>query len=174
MLDAGCGAGRNSLFLAHEGCRVTGLDRSLQMVERGRAGARELGVEVAFLQGRLEALPLADASFRVAVCSNVLETMTEGAVRQAAGELGRVLQPEGYLLLVTAAQEGSEPGYGAGGLETADLPFKARLTTREELRRWFPAFELVELLHLQMEFPTTSPVRAQWAMVARRRGRERK
>src|SRR3990167_7042591 len=90
VLDAGCGAGRNSIFLASEGLRVTAIDQSAQMLARGAAAAHEAGVEVVFLQGRLEALPLADGSFDLLVCSNVVETMRTAAVQQAAREVWRV------------------------------------------------------------------------------------
>ena len=168
VLDAGCGAGRNSIFLASEGLRVTAIDQSPQMLARGVAAAHEAGVEVIFLRGRLEALPLADGAFDLLVCSNVVETMSIAAVQQAAREVWRVLRPEGRLLLVTAAQEGSDLDYNSEETPSPQTPFKARLSTKEELQRWFPGFRLEELLHLRLEFPASSPVRAQWALVARR------
>ena len=168
VLDAGCGAGRNSIFLASEGLRVTAIDQSPQMLARGVAAAHEAGVEAAFLRGRLEALPLADGSFDLLVCSNVVETMSLAAVQQAAREVWRVLRPEGHLLLVTAAQEGSDLDDTSEETPSPQTPFKARLSTKEELQRWFPGFRLEELLHLRLEFPASSPVRAQWALVARR------
>ena len=170
VLDAGCGAGRNSIFLASEGLRVTAIDQSPQMLARGAAAAHEAGVEAAFLRGRLESLPLADGAFDLLVCSNVVETMSLAAVQQAAREFWRVLRPEGHLLLVTAAQEGSDLDYTSEEAQTPQTPFKARLSNKEELQRWFPGFRLEELLHLRLEFPASSPVRAQWALVARRLG----
>lgn len=144
------------------------LDRSLQMLTRGKAHGREAGTEVGFLLGRVEALPLRDASFDLLVCTSVLEQMTVAIVRKAARDFWRVLRPGGHLLVVTVAQEGSEPDYAVQDPYDPNAPFKARLTTKGDLETWFSGFKVLELLHLRLEAPASAPVRAQWAMVARR------
>jgi SAM-dependent methyltransferase len=48
-LDIACGEGRNAIWLAQEGWDVTAFDFAAVAVERGRARAAELGVEVAWL-----------------------------------------------------------------------------------------------------------------------------
>lgn len=167
VLDAGCGSGRNSLFLAGAGMQVVGVDQSDGMLERAKAAVAETRCAVDLLQGELEALPFADGAFDVVICTSVLETMTREATSRAMQELGRVLKPAGYLLVVTTAAEGSEPGYNEEGPE--QTPLKARLSTREDLLIRSLNFDVVELLRLELVEPASAPVRTQWALVARRR-----
>jgi 2-polyprenyl-3-methyl-5-hydroxy-6-metoxy-1,4-benzoquinol methylase len=47
-LDIACGEGRNSLYLAQNGFRVTGLDISDTGIGKGQRRAKQLGVEVDF------------------------------------------------------------------------------------------------------------------------------
>lgn len=166
-LDAGCGGGRNSLFLAGAGMQVVGVDQSDGMLARAKTSVAETQCVIDLLQGKLEALPFADGAFDVVICASVLETMTHQATSQAMRELGRVLKPAGYLLVVTAAAEGSEPGYSEEGPE--QTPLKARLSTREDLLIRSLNFDVVELLRLELVEPASAPVRAQWALVARKR-----
>lgn len=166
-LDAGCGGGRNSLFLAGAGMQVVGVDQSDGMLARAKAAVAETRCAIDLLRAKLETLPFADCTFDVVVCTSVLETMTGEATSLAMLELGRVLKPAGYLLVVTAAAEGSEPGYSEESPE--QTPLKARLSTREDLLFRSLNFDVVELLRLELVEPASAPVRAQWALVARRR-----
>ena len=168
VLDVGSGTGRNSIFVAQGGHLVTALDHAPRMLVNGLAASQEQGVTIAFLAGRAEALPFIDDAFDVLLCTSVLESLTASAARQVARGVRRVLRPRGYLLIVTAAQEGSEADGAAVEDSSTTVPFKARLTAKEELLSWFPGFAVIELLHLQLEYPTSPPVRAQWALVARR------
>ena len=51
VLDLGCGWGRHAVELARLGCSVVALDQSPVLLERGRALAREAGVEVEWVEG---------------------------------------------------------------------------------------------------------------------------
>ncbi len=166
-LDAGCGGGRNSLFLAGAGMQVVGVDQSHGMLARAKTSVAETRSVIDLLQGNLQALPFAGRAFDVVICTSVLETMSSEATSRAMQELGRVLKPAGYLLVVTAAAEGSEPGYNEEDPE--QTPLKARLSTREDLLIRSLNFDVVELLRLELVEPASAPVRAQWALVARRR-----
>jgi len=53
-LDVACGAGRNALFLASSGYAVDALDISAAGLERARAEATRLGLDVTWLCGDLE------------------------------------------------------------------------------------------------------------------------
>lgn len=57
-LDLACGAGRNALFLAQSGFSVDAVDISPVALERARATADSLGVNVNWLQADLESDPL--------------------------------------------------------------------------------------------------------------------
>jgi SAM-dependent methyltransferase len=57
VLDLACGHGRIANRLAQRGARVTGLDRSALFLERARADAAALGVEVEYVEGDMCAIP---------------------------------------------------------------------------------------------------------------------
>ncbi len=57
VLDVACGWGRHSVSLARAGFRVTGLDLSETLLERGRKRARAAGVEVDFVRGDMREIP---------------------------------------------------------------------------------------------------------------------
>jgi SAM-dependent methyltransferase len=59
-LDLACGHGRIANRLAHRGARVTGLDSSSLFLERARADAAELGVEVDYVHGDMRSIPWHD------------------------------------------------------------------------------------------------------------------
>jgi ubiquinone/menaquinone biosynthesis C-methylase UbiE len=99
ILDAGCGNGRYSLFLlknADADALVTGFDFSQKMLVR--AQQRLKSDRVTHVAADLTRLPYADRSFDAVVCGWVLEHLPEP--RMGLGELARVIQPGGKLLLL--------------------------------------------------------------------------
>jgi ubiquinone/menaquinone biosynthesis C-methylase UbiE len=92
-LDAACGTGRISARLAGAGHEVTGVDLTPEML----AVARARVPRARFVQGRLEALPVDDASADVAVCCLALDHCTDIAAPIA--ELARATRPGGRVVL---------------------------------------------------------------------------
>lgn len=92
-LDAACGTGRHARYLAARGHTVVGVDASPEMLARARA--RAPGGE--FRLGRLEALPLDDASVDLAVCALALTHCP--SLQQPIQELARVVRPGGRVIL---------------------------------------------------------------------------
>ena len=93
VLDAACGSGRHSVDLAARGHAVIGVDQSLEMLTL----AREKVPDGRFLPGDLSALPLDDASVDAALCALALVHVVD--VRQAIGELARVVRPGGRIVI---------------------------------------------------------------------------
>ena len=93
VLDAACGSGRHSVDLATRGHAVIGVDQSLEMLTL----AREKVPDGRFLPGDLSALPLDDASVDAALCALALVHVVD--VRQAIGELARVVRPGGRIVI---------------------------------------------------------------------------
>ncbi len=150
VLDLGSGAGLD-VFLAAKSVgptgRAIGVDMTPEMLERARAGAKKLGLaHVEFREGRLEALPLEDASVD-AVTSNCVVNLVpdKGAVFR---EVARVLKPGGRLVISDIILDGELPeavknnvlayvGCVAGASQRADyfaLLAAAGLTKVEVLR----------------------------------------
>jgi tellurite methyltransferase len=101
VLDAGCGSGRNLLYLLQIGAAVSAVDVNPAAV----AGVRELAAEAPsgapadhFRVEPVERLSFADASFDVVISSAVLHFARDGAHFDAmVGEMWRVLRPGGML-----------------------------------------------------------------------------
>lgn len=91
VLDAGCGTGTNSVWLASRGFKVTGADFS----EFALSEARGEGIE--YRREDLTALSLEDACFDAVFCIGVLMHIPD--VESALKELVRVLRPGGYLII---------------------------------------------------------------------------
>ena len=92
-LDAACGTGRHTAYLASAGHRVIGVDTSPEMlaVARKRAPAGE------FHQADLADLPLADDSVDLVLCALALSHIPDLA--PVLSELVRVLRPGGHLVI---------------------------------------------------------------------------
>lgn len=98
-LDVGSGGG----FLAEEFCRlgftVTGVDPSPVSVETARAHAAAGGLDIKYRIGSGERLPVDDAGYDVAYCSDVLEHVDD--VERVLAETARALRPGGIFLFDT-------------------------------------------------------------------------
>jgi SAM-dependent methyltransferase len=99
VLDIGSGAGTDSLVAAQmvgaEG-HVTGIDMTPEMLAKARAAAGDLGAaNVEFVEGEVEALPFADASFDVVISNGVIDLVPDKDA--VFSEIHRVLRPGGRL-----------------------------------------------------------------------------
>ncbi len=99
VLDIGCGGGLLAEELARLGCRVTGVDPSEASLAVARDHAERAGLEIEYLSGSGEALPVPDASFDIACCCDVLEHVRD--VDRVIAETSRVLRPGGLYLYDT-------------------------------------------------------------------------
>jgi len=97
VLDLGSGAGFDA-FLASRQVgdtgRVIGVDMTLEMIEKARANAAEGGfTRVEFRQGRLESLPVEDASVDAVTSNCVINLVPDKSA--VFREVARVLRPGG-------------------------------------------------------------------------------
>lgn len=99
VLDLGCAGGFMSEAMAHEGARVIGVDPAAPAIEAARAHAAAGQLEIQYVIGRAEAIPLPDASVDRVVCVDVLEHVDD--LQASCEEIARVLKPGGLLLFDT-------------------------------------------------------------------------
>jgi 2-polyprenyl-3-methyl-5-hydroxy-6-metoxy-1,4-benzoquinol methylase len=100
-LDAGCGSGTDTLWLAAQGWRVTALDFSVAALAQGRSMAEAAGPELAsrieWLEGDLATWAAAPGSYDLIACLyvHVASSVRELVLRMASG-----VAPGGTLFLV--------------------------------------------------------------------------
>lgn len=99
VLDAACGTGVVAVSAARLGADVRGLDLSPALLERARWNAGTAGLDIAFVEGDVEALPYPDASFD-AVLSQFGHIFAPRPAL-ALQELLRVLRPGGRIAFST-------------------------------------------------------------------------
>jgi SAM-dependent methyltransferase len=96
LVDAGCGPGHWTAYLARQGHRVSGIDTVPEFVEHAR---RTHGASVDFRVGSLDALPLADGSVDGVLAWYSVIHHEPSRIGGALAEFRRVLTPGGGLLL---------------------------------------------------------------------------
>ncbi len=111
VLDLGSGAGVDAFLAARRvGPRgkVIGVDMTSEMVEKARAHAAKAGFDrVEFREGRLEALPVADASVDAVTSNCVINLVPDKA--KVFREIARVLKPGGRLVVSDILLDGRLP-----------------------------------------------------------------
>jgi ubiquinone/menaquinone biosynthesis C-methylase UbiE len=96
VLSLGCGLGDTELLLAPSVGRIVGVDFSPAAIRQARQDAARAGLANAeFLEGDLETLPLADASFDGVLAIFFLHHLSDEQLRQAAERIRRWLVPGG-------------------------------------------------------------------------------
>ena len=99
IVDLGCGAGIDTLLAGQAvgpAGEAVGVDVLPEMVERARLLAEQAGVgNVAFLEGAMESVPLADASVDVVISNGSINLSARKS--RVLAEAQRVLRPGGRL-----------------------------------------------------------------------------
>jgi ubiquinone biosynthesis O-methyltransferase len=99
VLDLGCGGGFMAEALAERAALVTGIDPSPRAIGIARKHAEARGLAIDYAAGAGESLALADGSFDIVVCVDVLEHVED--LDRVIAEIGRVLKPDGLFLFDT-------------------------------------------------------------------------
>ncbi len=105
VLDVGCGAGTNALFLARSGFRVRGLDLAPAAIAVARRRAARARLSIDFREGDALRLPFGSRSLEGVVDRGCYHTIPVRLRRAYSRELGRVLRPGGRYLVSWVARE---------------------------------------------------------------------
>lgn len=105
VLDAGCGAGRDTDLLSQKGLQVIGTDLSQGLLEE----AKKAYPRLTFVKGDLRELPFASNSFDgIWAHASLLHLETVEDVKQALSEFSRVIKKQGILHVFVKSQTGTE------------------------------------------------------------------
>jgi len=111
VVDLGSGGGLDAFLAAREvgpAGRVIGVDMTPSMLERARRAARDAGLaNVEFREGRLERLPVDDASVDAVTSNCVINLVPDKSV--VFREVARVLRPGGRLVVSDIILDGALP-----------------------------------------------------------------
>lgn len=105
VLDVACGTGNATIPAAQAGADVTGLDLAPELLEEGKARAKEAGVEIEWVEGDAENLPFDDGSFDAVL--SVFGSMFAPDHRAAAQEIARVMKDGGRMAICSWTPDGA-------------------------------------------------------------------
>jgi SAM-dependent methyltransferase len=112
VVDAGCGYGRNLVYLLRAGCEVFAVDADRRGVEHVRALAAQLAPGLPaenFRVGAIERMELPDDFADVVICNSVLHlARDEEQFLTMVEELWRVVRPGGMLFCRLGSRIGME------------------------------------------------------------------
>lgn len=93
-LDAGCGAGTYTRFIAQQGVDIVGLDYSFPSIQKARSRSDDL---IAWCVADINKIPLKPRTFDGAICFGVTQALdnSSGAVRS----LTKIVKPGGYVCI---------------------------------------------------------------------------
>jgi len=148
VLDLGSGPGLDALLAARqvgpEG-RVIGVDMTPEMLRRARTAAEQAGFDhVEFRQGRLEALPVADASVDAVTSNCVVNLVPDKA--QVFREVARVLKPGGRLVISDVVLAGELPR----AVEQDLLAYVGCVAGAMEIGKYFATVEAAGLTDVEV------------------------
>ncbi len=109
-LDVACGEGRNAVWLAEHGWRVTGIDFSTVAIERARALAAERGVQADFAVRDVLATTFEAEAYDLVLVAYL--QLPEVERRTVISQAAAALAPGGRLILVAHDLRNLAEGYG--------------------------------------------------------------
>ena len=157
VLEVGCGTGANVIFLAQEGCDVTGIDGSRVGLNLANQRLIEKGLRARLDQGDAMDLPYSDASFDCVLDIECIYANSLNDSRRIVNEIHRVLKPNGLFFSktfmtgtsgeATGRKDAKEPNTY---LEITDGPFNQgygliRLTSENEIPSLYGVFPDIEV-----------------------------
>lgn len=176
VLDAGCGAGRNTVFLAREGFKVVGLDISPTAVKLASKRANNENVKnCMFVAGSFLDLPFSDAHFDAAFSSYGIENVPFSGIKKALSEMKRVVRDVGMMLVTLHSTRHWRFGKGrqigphtfmtSEAIEGKQFRFVTHFFGEEDARRLFQELNL-KILSIREAVKITDKQRAHWIIVS--------
>lgn len=101
VLDTACGTGLHSCVLAQMGIKTTGADISLQMLEKAKRNATQLGANVEWIHSSMQDLPKhCSETFDAVLClgNSLPHLLTQSDLRKTLSNFAALLKKNGILV----------------------------------------------------------------------------
>ena len=99
VLDVGCGAGTDAIYLASKGCKVTAIDVSNEAIKIARERAENAGVEIDFIAGNFVDVEFQNESFDFINDRGFFHHIDPRSREKVAVKIDSILKSNGYYYL---------------------------------------------------------------------------
>lgn len=99
VLDVGCGAGTDAIYLASKGCKVTAIDISHEAIRIARERAEKAGVRINFIAGNFLDEEFQNESFDFINDRGFFHHITPGNREKVVIKINNLLKSKGYYYL---------------------------------------------------------------------------
>jgi ubiquinone/menaquinone biosynthesis C-methylase UbiE len=157
-IDIGCGLGTNSLWMASQGIKVTGIDISERAIDTAKSNLKNKNLQVDFdVMNFLENNTLSDNYYDLVFDRGCIHGMNYGDIEKFAYEVSRIISPSGLWLSIIGSYDGKEVYCGP-----------PRRTCSEMISFIEPHMKIVNLCSTTMEISNNVTVDA-WVLVSKKR-----
>jgi SAM-dependent methyltransferase len=119
-LDIGCGTGRNAVYCARRGWRVTGVDDIELALRRARRQIEDAGQDVRLIRADIAGTADLGTGYSLLLDIGCLHGLTGARLARAVSNLNRAAAPGATLLMFAIAPGAPKPG--PAGIDPDDLP----------------------------------------------------
>lgn len=183
ILDVGCGAGRNAIFLANEGFYVAGLDISSTALKLALENADSANLKnCVFVRHDFLKLPFPNSQFDAVISCHSIENLSLSRIKRALNEMKRVMINGGLALVTLHSTKHWRFGLGKEinprtflTIETISgkkLRFATSFFEREDVERLFRGIEL-NILSIKEKIKVSDKKRVHWIIIAEKSPRKR-
>lgn len=151
VLELGCGAGRNALFMAQQGCAVTAVDLSEVALQWAKERASDQRLDIQFVQANLFNIDFPDNEYDFIYDAGCFHHIAPHRRMQYVELVHRALKPGGYFAINCFAENGI---YGGSAMSDWDVYRNRSLQgglgyTKEKLLFIFKDFQEIEIREMK-------------------------
>lgn len=147
VLEIGCGAGRNAIYLAKNGCSVVGVDISDKALKWAQRRMNEENVNIEFVCANIFELDYEQNSFDFIYDSGCFHHIAPHRRVSYIDMIDKLLKPGGYFALCSFEENGA---YGGSAMTDEEVYLKQSLEgglgyTQNQLKEIFHFLEEIEI-----------------------------